>query len=267
MSESILTAALASLRENGALDGRRLDRVTVGERALLVELRTTESATPSQAGLAHRPRDAGRSIAADSVGDLLAPIHAPGDGNRLDLAAAVATLNALSSPTIEWHRGDPMELLGSAVDTVVTVGLFRPAIRKFDDVEMRVIERDTEQVVEAPDGVSVRLFPTTATETAMDGADVVFITGSTLLYGGLDSYLAAAPETATVVLVGATASFCPDPLFAAGVDVVAGAVVSEPEQTRRAVRDGACGTDLHESGVEKVYTVAETAAHDQRLIS
>lgn len=267
MSESILTAALASLRENGALDGRRLDRVTVGERALLVELCTAESATPSQAGLAHRPGNAGRSIAADSVGDLLDPIHSPGDSNSLDLAAAVATVNALSRASLEWQLGDPMELLSPAAETVATVGLFRPAIRKFDDVEMRVIERDAEQVVEAPDGVSVRLFPIEATEKVMDGADVVFITGSTLLYGGIDSYLAAAPETATVVVVGATTSFYPDPLFAAGVDVVAGAVVSEPEQTRRAVRDGACGTDLHESGVEKVYTVAVTADHDQRLIS
>ena len=56
-----------------------------------------------------------------------------------------------------------------------------------------------------------------------------------------------------VVLVGATASQVPEPAFAAGVDVVAGALVTDVERVRERVAAGDCGTDLHEAGVVKVY--------------
>ncbi|MXR22367.1 Rossmann-like domain-containing protein [Halobacterium bonnevillei] len=81
-----------------------------------------------------------------------------------------------------------------------------------------------------------------------------------MIYGGIERYLAAAPDAATVVCIGATASLLPDPLFDAGVDVVAGADVTDPAETRVAVADGACGTDLHDRGVRKVYAAREPPA-------
>ncbi|MGA9401917.1 Rossmann-like domain-containing protein, partial [Haladaptatus sp.] len=92
-------------------------------------------------------------------------------------------------------------------------------------------------------------------ETAFSGADVCFITGSTLVYGGLDRYLSAlkSADVPLVVLVGATASFVPGPAFDAGIDLVAGARVRNPTSVRASVRAGDCGTDLHDSGLEKVY--------------
>ncbi|WP_436347857.1 Rossmann-like domain-containing protein [Natronorubrum sp. FCH18a] len=70
----------------------------------------------------------------------------------------------------------------------------------------------------------------------------------------------AAPPEATVVLIGATASGLPEPAFEADVDVVAGADVVAPDRVRDAVKQGACGTDLHDAGVRKVYTVADGVA-------
>jgi uncharacterized protein (DUF4213/DUF364 family) len=153
-----------------------------------------------------------------------------------------------------------MALVDDDVDTVVTVGLFRPAFRKFADVTVRVIERDPVDDVPTPERVAVESFTPAETATAMAGAEVVFVTGSAFVYGGATDYLAAAPADATVVVVGATASFLPEPLFAAGVDVVAGAAVSDPAPARAAVRNGACGTDLHDAGVRKVYVAASGAA-------
>jgi len=63
-----------------------------------------------------------------------------------------------------------------------------------------------------------------------------------------------------VVVVGATASALPDPLFAAGADVVAGAAVDDPDAVRAAVRAGACGTDLHDAGLRKGVVAAADAA-------
>ncbi|MFD1571618.1 Rossmann-like domain-containing protein [Halorubrum laminariae] len=258
----ILRATLDALRERDAFVGMRLDRVTVGKSAILVELAAdedTERDPRRLAGIAHRP-DSSSPMPPDDLADILAPIEGRGGEASLGARAlAIATLNAASSPLVDWRTGDPMALLAPSVSRIVTVGLFRPAFRKFADVEVRVIERDPVAVetVATPASVSLRSFTPTETTAAMEGADVVFVTGSTLLYGGIERYLAAAPVAASVVVVGATASALPDPLFDRGGDVVAGAAIADPETARSAVADGHCGTDLHDRGVRKVYAARD----------
>jgi len=239
-------------------DDWAVDRVTVGDAVVLVEL---TGPAGSLAGLAHRPPGppprTDRDIAA-----LLDWATAPTetDDGRVRRALGLATLNALSVPHVDWQRGDPMALLDPAVDVIATVGLFRPAFRKFDDVTVRVIEREPTGDVTAPSSVRVETYAPDETARAMADAAVVFVTGSAFVYGGTDEYLAAPPEAATVVVIGATASFVPDPLFEAGADVVAGAVVDDAALARAAVAAGACGTDLHEAGVRKGFVATDHAA-------
>ncbi len=246
--------AAVTARLKSAADRATLDRVTVGDAAVVVELVTPDA---SSAGLAHRPPGS-VSDALPEPATLLSWATSAPDGST-ERALGVATCNALSAPRISWRPGDPMALAAADVDTVVTVGLFRPAFRKFADVTVRVIERDPIGDVSSPAHVTVESFIPAETTTAMAGAEVVFVTGSAFVYGGAADYLAAAPADATVVVMGATASFLPAPLFAAGVDVVAGAAVSDPAPVRAAVRSGACGTDLHDAGVRKVYVAASGA--------
>ncbi|WP_144797228.1 Rossmann-like domain-containing protein [Halorubrum depositum] len=272
----VLRATRDALRDRGALTEVRLDRVTVGDSVALVELaaeneREKRDGRRPAAGLAHLPDGAAPTVPEDVEG-LLAPVRAGAvaDGDRIatadsDLGAralAVAALNACAAPLLDWRDGDPMALLDPSVERVVTVGLFRPAFRKFDGVEVRVIERDPVDpaTVATPAGVALRSFSPAETAAAMEGADVVFVTGSTLVYGGIERYLDAAPASATVVVVGATASSLPDPLFERGVDVVAGAAVDDPWRARAAVAGGACGTDLHDRGVRKVYAARDAPA-------
>jgi uncharacterized protein (DUF4213/DUF364 family) len=265
LTDRVLPAVLSALDSRGGLAGVRLDRVTVGAAVVLVELVVDAGGDETRlAGLAHNPAGVGRPPPADDLEAILAPISRAADepggeiaDGAFERAPAVASVNALSSPYIEWQRGDPMALLAPSVENVVTVGLFRPAFRKFADVEVRVIEREPANSIQAPEGVSVRQFDPTETETAMRDAEVVFVTGSALVYGGLEAYLRAAPTSATVVVVGATASALPEPLFARGADIVAGAVIVDLDRTRRAVEAGACGTDLHDRGVRKGYVAAE----------
>jgi uncharacterized protein (DUF4213/DUF364 family) len=271
---SVLRAMSDAIRDRDALSGVRLDRVTVGDAVVLVDLdgggeRETRDRGRPAAGLAHLPEGAAPTVPAEVKG-LLAPLRsdekkpeAAADGAALGARAlAVATLNACAAPLLDWRDGDPMALLDPSVETVVTVGLFRPAFWKFDGVEIRAIERDPVDLttVPTPAGVTLRSFAPAETATAMGGADVVFVTGSTLVYGGIERYLDAAPASATVVVVGATVSSVPDSLFERGVDVVAGAAVDDPARARAAVSGGACGTDLHDCGVRKVYASRETPA-------
>ncbi|MFD1599525.1 Rossmann-like domain-containing protein [Halobellus rarus] len=242
-------------------------RVTVGDAAVLVELTDGES---TAAGLAHRPPGDPPETTGWTVESLLAGVSEDvadgtsasvtedGSKDRTARALGIATMNALSAPIVDWRAGDPMALLSDDVERIVTVGLFAPAFRKFDDVTVNVIEREEIESVPDPDGVRVEVFTPDETDAAMAGAEVVFVTGSAFVYGGVEAYLDAAPTSATVVVIGATASFLPDPLFEAGADVVAGATVTDAAGVRAALRRGACGTDLHDAGLRKVYVARAT---------
>lgn len=248
---------LVRVREqlSGRIASATSSEITLGPRVVAVAV---EDPTDGRlVGLAHRPR--GGSDEGDfesrSVTDLAA--GATDADSRLTRSVGIATLNALSTPEIPWRVGDPMAALPATANVVATVGLFRPAFRKFSDVTVRVVERNppTPESVESPDGVAVETYAPEECAAAFDGADVCFLTGSTLVYGGVERYLAELSRAGVspVVLVGATASHLPGPAFNAGVDVVAGARVSDPDRTLERVAAGDCGTDLHDEGVEKVY--------------
>jgi hypothetical protein len=235
-------------------------RVTVGDRVVLVEC--SHPAHGTLAGVAHRPDGAVDEVGPDAdrrVVDLADEAAAAPHGS-VARAVGLATLNALSAPDVAWLVGDPMAALSGDVDVVATVGLFRPAFRKFGDVAVRVVERDPGTIDPAslPGAVPTTLFSPEEAATAFDGADVCFVTGSTLVYGGVDDYLAAAVDVPLVVLIGATASLLPEPVFERGVDLLAGARVREPSRVRDRVVAGDCGTDLHDAGLQKVYCPATT---------
>jgi uncharacterized protein (DUF4213/DUF364 family) len=253
MTAGILEAVAVALADRAEVVAE--PRVTVGEGVVLVEV--THPGSGRLAGLAHRPAgdptDAGVDLRAASVPELAG--LATGGETRLGRAVGVATLNALSVPDVDWRSGDPMAALAAGVEVVATVGLFGPAFRKFDAVTVRVVEREPPDTVDTPAGVTVELYTPGECETAFAGADLCFVTGSALVYGGVDRYLRVLSErgVAPVVLVGATASHLPGPAFEAGVDVVAGARVTDPEGVRERVAGGGCASDLHGVGVEKVY--------------
>ncbi|WP_299331976.1 Rossmann-like domain-containing protein [Haloplanus sp.] len=259
MTRPVPARVVGGLRDRGPIEAT-VDTITVGDAAVLVELTGPEGRL---AGLAHRPDGPAPERSDPDVETLLswAAGTENGGGGETPVATALglAAANALSAPHVVWRTGDPMVLLDAEVDRIATVGLFRPAFRKFDDVAVSVIERDPVGEVSAPAGVRVETVTPDATATAMAGAEVVFITGSAFVYGGAERYLDAVPEAATAVVVGATASFLPEPLFDAGADVVAGASVTEPRQVRAAVEAGACGTTLHDAGVRKVYVATDRA--------
>lgn len=253
-----MTSLLAAVRERLAdrASAASDPRVTVGRHVLAVEVDDPDHG--DLIGLAHRPRGAA-AFDDVTVSGLVADATAAESPVRR--AAGVAALNALSAPAVAWRRGDPMAGLPDDVSVVATVGLFRPALVKFDDVTVRAVERDPPDPasVETPPGVRVETFAPEECARAFAGADVCFLTGSALVYGGTDRYLRAlaAADVAPVVLVGATASHLPRPAFAAGVDVVAGARVADRERVLAGVRAGECGTDLHDHGVEKVYVAVD----------
>lgn len=250
---TLLGAVHRDVAERSPLAEAPLDRLTVGDRLVLVELAGDAG---SAEGVAHRPPGyLDLEPAGEPAIDVAGWATESGEDALLHRAVGVATLNALSDPLVDWRTGDPFEALAADVGAIATVGLFGPAFRKFGAVDVRVIERREVSVPETPEGVTVSMFGPDEAETAIDGADVVFVTGSTLLYGGTERYLAAARDAGVedVVLVGATASFVPEPAFEAGATMLAGGRVTDSGAIRGCILGGECATDLHGEGLEKVY--------------
>lgn len=232
-------------------------RTTVGERLVAVE---TGGSSEPHVGVAHRPPgDPEVDVPDDALALSRWAYDPPAGGESVGVALGLAALNALSAPLVPWCRGDPMAALADGVDRVGTVGLFRPAFRKFDAVDVRVVERAPVGAIEAPPSVDVTVFAPADHKAAIKGVDVLFVTGSSLVYGGADDYLRAATDIPTVVLIGATASFLSGPAFDAGATIVAGARVTDPAGVWSGIEAGLCGTDLHDRGLEKVYVAAAPA--------
>lgn len=261
MSGTVLERVQRALAEraNEATD----PAVVVGDSVVFVTLSHPEYG--QMAGLAHRPDGDPSSVTAGSTAQLV-ELATAGE-TALARAVGIAALNALSEPDIDWQTGDPMALVTPDVDVIATVGLFRPAFEKFGDVTVRVIERDPPAAVDAPPGVTVETYAPEDRAAAVTGADVCFVTGSVLIYGGFEDYLDAltAAGVSPVVLIGATASHLPGPAFDAGVAVVAGARVTDVETVRERVHAGDCGTGLHDAGVEKVYVTGDAVTRGLTL--
>jgi uncharacterized protein (DUF4213/DUF364 family) len=80
-------------------------------------------------------------------------------------------------------------------------------------------------------------------------ADVVLITGSCLVYGGLERYLLLSKSAEKVIVLGPTSSMTPEPFFRRGADIVAGVKI---ENCSHLFESEGRVADVLKSGV-KVY--------------
>ena len=165
--------------------------------------------------------------------------------NLVEASIGVATLNAASNIVFEkevdkyhFSNVDVTDLVGKD-DKVVMVGLFKPIIASIlkKTSKLVVIERYPVKME------SVEVLPDFAAEYTVPEADVVIVTGSTLVNKTLDRLLELGKNAKEFILLGPTASVIPDPLFKRGVTAIMGAhitnvdlmlkVVSEAGGTRR----------------------------------
>ncbi len=122
---------------------------------------------------------------------------------------------------------DSLGLLSvSAGDRVGMVGLFSGLVKpiKKAGAELIVIEKNDQLIKKFPD------LPMTLDATKLNKCNKILCTSTTILNNSLDEILAHCPPDAFVSIVGPTAGYFPDPLFARGVDVVGGRVVKNGDQ-------------------------------------
>jgi uncharacterized protein (DUF4213/DUF364 family) len=209
---------------------------------------------PSSAGRVFNPMQAyGMRVA-----DVVAALSSPG---ALKVAVAIATINALSSTC--WSKGwedryniqinmdaaDAVRMLEGS--TVAVVGAIIPGLQRLKrrGGTWWVIERDTRSLKadEMDHYVS-----TERSEEVIRVADVLIITGVTIVNFTLDRILEVARMGAEIAVMGPTASMLPEPLFDRGVNVIGGVWVKKPDELLDVLAAGGSGYHFFDSLANRI---------------
>ncbi len=184
-------------------------------------------------------------------------------------AVGVATMNALAE--LCWQRRTPAAVeLRAGVDAydaadirpgehVVVVGAFVPFLKalKRSDQRFTVLEMDPATL--KPDELPY-FRPADEAGLVMPSADVVLITGTTLLNDTLENLLALCRPDARVVVVGPTVGLLPDAFLRRGVDVLGGVRITAPDAFLDVLAEGGSGYHFFGRSAEKVVLMRRAVA-------
>ncbi len=178
-------------------------------------------------------------------------------------ALGVATLNALSAAAIARH-GLPEGLLRENLDglaavefapddMVVMVGAFIPFIKALKGrvASLRVIDKHPGAL--KSDEQALWVAPERASQ-ALQKANVVILSGSTLVEGGIEELLAWSKPARVRVMAGPTTPLWPKPFFSRGVDVLGGIRVLNGRDMLTIVGQGGSGY-FFENAAQKVCVI------------
>ncbi|RLC11280.1 MAG: hypothetical protein DRI24_19025 [Deltaproteobacteria bacterium] len=151
-----------------------------------------------------------------------------GNDDPIKEMISLASINAICQHVIKETNftvdsaTDSLGLVSvSAGDRVGMVGLFFGLIQTIKKAggELVVIEKQDQLIQKYPN------LPITMDVTKLSTCNKILCTSTTILNNSLDEILVHCSPDAFVSIIGPTAGYFPDPLFARGVDVVGGRVV------------------------------------------
>ena len=182
-------------------------------------------------------------------------------------AVGIATLNALADccwqrrplPDLELRTGvdafDETEIRSG--DRVVVVGAFVPFLKELKrrGQPYLVLEQDP-ATLKADELPFFR--PAEQAGEVVPHADVLLITGSTLLNATLEDLLALARPGARVTIVGPTVGMLPDAFLARGADVLGCVRITEPDAFLDVLAEGGSGYHFFGRSAQKIVLARRT---------
>jgi uncharacterized protein (DUF4213/DUF364 family) len=163
-----------------------------------------------------------------------------GSEDPLEEMIGMAAINAICQHAMRVsgfeadHVTDSLGLLSiSRGDRIGMVGLFSGLLRTIEEAgaELVIIERNESLIARNPH------LPIHADPSRLSTCNKILSTSTTVLNDSLDEILAHCSSDAFVVVLGPTAGYFPDPLFARGVDVVGGRVVKDEKAFFKALEE------------------------------
>ena len=154
---------------------------------------------------------------------------------------SLAAINAICQhvmKTTQFNVESATDSLGllaiSKGDRIGMVGLFHGMVKTIRDAgaQLIVIEKNELLIKKYSD------LPITLDAGKLKSCNKVLCTSTTILNNSLDDILSNCSSDAFVSIVGPTAGYFPDPLFARGVDVVGGRVVKNGDQFMELLSQG-----------------------------
>ncbi len=182
------------------------------------------------------------------------------EDNALKAAVGMATLNALSAvlladntcrykPCAYGNALDLVEITGE--DTVAMVGAFPPFIKRIQEITKNLFVIDKNPKVVGK-GDTIKIESADRLEDIIPRADILVVTGVTLINHTLGHILELAEKASEIVVVGPTASVYPEPLFARGVTVMGGVRITDTARMIHLIGEAGSGYDFFENCADKI---------------
>jgi uncharacterized protein (DUF4213/DUF364 family) len=188
--------------------------------------------------------------------------------NGIRRAVGIAAMNALAD-TCWHHRPHPETELRLGIDafdateiragdTVVVVGAFVPFLRELKRRRQPYLVLEQDPATLKPDELPF-FRPADQAATVVPEADVLLITGTTLINDTLEELLALAKPAARVTMVGPTVSLLPDAFLCRGADILGTVRITDPDAFLDMLAEGGSGYHFLGRTAQKVVLVRRSA--------
>ena len=241
--------------------GVKLDAGAAGASATPLRSIPEAACCPSSAAVMPFPG----KLRGQPIRNLLPEIEA---GSGIRRAVGVAAINALAA--LCWERCPPRDMqLRTGIDaydaaqiqprdSVAVIGAFAPFLKSLKRARQNFIVLEMDPATLKPDEIPY-FRPADQAATVLPSADVVLITGTTLVNDTLEGLLASCRPAARVVVVGPTVGLLPGAFLRRGVDVLGGIRVTAPDAFLDVLAEGGSGYHLFGRSAEKFVLTRGTA--------
>ena len=183
-------------------------------------------------------------------------------------AVGIAAMNALADtcwrrrphPETELRLGidafDATEI--RAGDKVVVVGAFVPFLRELKRRHQPFLVLEQDPATLKPEELPF-FRPAEQASSVVPEADVLLITGTTLINDTLEELLRQAKPTARVTMVGPTVSLLPDAFLRRGADILGTVSITAPDEFLETLAEGGSGSHFLGRSAQKVVLVKRSA--------